>query len=81
MTKQKLWKGFKSGTKLFGNTIATLINTILLTLVYFIGVGITTLFAKIRKKHFLQNKPTSKDSYWSDLNLKKQPMEKYYRQF
>lgn len=73
-------KGFKKGMKGFGENITVIINSILLSFVYFIGVGPTSIIAKLFGKHFLDLK-YSKDSYWSDLNLKKKKLEDYYRQF
>jgi len=73
--------GFKKGTGNFGYNIALIINTILLILVYLMGVGLTSIFAKIVGKHFLETKLSKKETYWSDLNLKKKPIEEYYRQF
>ena len=75
-------KGLKKGFKKFGENTAVIVNFILLSLVYFVGVGITSLFAKIFNKHFLELKiDKSKDSYWEELNLTKEGIEKYYRQF
>jgi hypothetical protein len=45
------------------------------------AVGLTSIFAKIFKKHFLETKLPKDATYWSDLNLKNKPIEKYYRQF
>jgi len=73
-------KGFKKGMGNFGQNIAIIINTLLLSFVYFVGVGPTSIVAKIVGKHFLEIK-LSKSSYWSDLNLKKKSIEDYYRQF
>ena len=75
-------KGLKKGMENFGFNITLIINTILLTFVYVIGIGVTSIIAKIFRKHFLELK-VSKDkvSYWQDLNLKKKPIEEYYRQF
>ncbi len=78
---KQFFKGLRKGMQNFGHDIALIINTILLTFVYLIGVGLTSLFAKLFRKHFLETKLSKKDSYWSDLNLKKKPMEDYYRQF
>ena len=75
-------KGIKSGQKRFGESIATIVNSVLLSLVYFFGVGITSIFAKISRKHFLDLKlEKSKESYWEELNLNKEEIEKYYKQF
>ena len=72
--------GFKKGMSNFGSLISVIINTIMLTVVYFMGVGLTSIAAKISGRRFLETK-LSKKSYWSALNLKKKPLEKYYRQF
>jgi DNA polymerase II large subunit len=52
-----------------------------LTGVYIVGVGLTSLTARIFKKHFLDIKMKNVKSYWIDLNLKKKKIEEYYRQF
>jgi hypothetical protein len=75
-------KDFKSGQKIFTDNLAAIVNSILLTLVYFLGIGLTSIFAKIFRKHFLDTCPdSSKDSYWTELNLDNQPINNYYRQF
>ena len=78
----KFINGFLRGQKKFGENISIIINSILLTIVYFIGIGITSIFAKIFNKHFL-NLKLKKDekTYWEDLNLTKKSMKEYYRQF
>lgn len=82
MTKlNKFFKGFKNGMHSFGYDIALVINALLLTFVYFIGVGLTSIVAKIFRKRFLETKLSKKSTYWSDLSLKKRPIEEYYRQF
>lgn len=74
--------GFKRGQKKFGDSIAAIVNTVLLTVVYVIGVGFTTLFAKIARKEFLEMKTSeSTKSYWTELNLGTRKKEDYYRQF
>lgn len=72
--------GFKKGTTSFGENLATIVNSVLLTFVYLVGIGLTSLAAKLFKKSFLDLEP-KKDSYWTDLNLGKKPTEEYYRQF
>ena len=68
--------------KNFGENIATLINFLLLSIVYIFGVGITKIFAKLLRKNFLELKLNVKNkSYWSKLDLKKKEIEDYYRQF
>ena len=73
--------GFREGMKDFGHGIALIVNSFLLAIVYLVGVGFTAIFAKLFRKHFLDMKLSKKETYWSDLNLKKKSMEEYYRQF
>lgn len=74
--------GLKKGMNSFGGSISTIINSALLLTVYLIGVGLTSLFAKLIGKHFLETKVSKYEkTYWADLNLKKKDIEEYYRQF
>lgn len=67
---------------MLGHTISYLINSLILSLVYFIAIGPTVFIARLRKKHFLDLKlHREAKTYWIDLNLGKKPIEKYYRQF
>lgn len=75
-------EGIKKGQKNYGDNLASIVNSILLSLAYFLGAGLTSIFAKLSKKHFLDLKlDRSKDSYWEELNLEKERIESYYRQF
>ena len=74
------FNGFQEGIKGFSNNMSTIINFLLLSIIYLISVGFTSIVAKLFSKHFLNTKK-KKDSYWSNLNLKKKPIEEYYRQF
>jgi hypothetical protein len=77
----KFFSEFKDGMKNFGTTISIIVNSILLFLVYLIGVGLTFLLSKIFRKKFLDTKPENVKSYWKELNLKNQKKEECYRQF
>jgi len=81
MDLNKFFMGFKKGAASFGHNISLLINTMLLTVVYLLGVGLTSIIAKMVGKHFLEIKLSKNYTYWSDLKLKKKPIEEYYRQF
>jgi hypothetical protein len=82
MKLKEFFKGIKKGQKEFGEDIAQVINFILLTIVYFIGVGLTSIFAKIVGKSFLDlNIDKNVESYWEELNLEKDDIREYYRQF
>ncbi len=76
------FKGFVEGLKGFGLTINTLISALLLLIVYLIGIGITSIIAKISGKHFLdiQSAPQH-ETYWTELALEKKPIDNYYKQF
>jgi len=76
----EFFRGFRKGMKEFGENITALVNSVLLSIVYFLGVGLTSIAAKALGKHFL-DKRSRNDSYWSDINLKKKPLKDYYRQF
>ena len=73
-------EGFWAGMKRYGENITTLVNFILLVLVYFLGVGPPSIVAKLSGKKFLET-GIKDGSYWSDLNLKKKPIDDYLRQF
>jgi hypothetical protein len=60
---------------LFSEKIKNAVNFIVLSVVYFLGVGLTSIFAKIAGKHFLGLKKADKSaSYWKkrDLNSEKE---------
>ncbi len=74
--------GFRQGLKQFGYNINVIVNSVLLSIVYIFGVGVTAVFARLVGKRFLDVQLSrSRNSYWSDLDLKKRPIEDYYRQF
>ena len=82
MDIREFFVGFKKGMENFGENLSVLVNSVLLFIVYIVGVGLTSIFAKISEKHFLETKIQKyKNSYWSELNLKKESKDSYYRQF
>jgi len=74
-------KGFLAGMRGFGRSISMVINVILLSVVYFLGVGMTSLVAKLTGKRFLDLREFRKESYWLDLETKKKSINDYYKQF
>jgi hypothetical protein len=80
MNNGGFFEGVKKGMHLFGQNIANLMNVILLSIVYLLGVGLTSMIAKFAGKRFLDWK-RGEGSYWKTLNLKKKKMDEYYRQF
>ena len=78
---KEFFAGFKEGQKNFGESIAVIINSIVLSIVYFIGIGLTSVIMKLLGNTFLElevNKNSK--TYWEELNLNKKPIEEYYRQ-
>ena len=72
--------GFRKGFKDFSDLIANIVNFVLLSVVYFIGVGIVALGSRIVGKKFL-NLKSGENSSWVKRNLSKMPMEEYRRMF
>jgi len=72
---------FKEGMFEFGQTIAIIINSVLLLLVYFIGVGPTSVIAKLAGKEFLDTERIGKTTYWVDTDSSNRSDESYYSQF
>ena len=66
--------------KQLGEFVSNFVNFVLLLPVYLLGIGLTSLIAKLFKKQFLDYKIfKKKQSYWSDVKPHKK--ESYYRQF
>jgi large-conductance mechanosensitive channel len=78
---KQFFSGFLKGFKDFGHIITNIVNFILLSIVYFVGIGPTSIVAKISGKHFLDLKKKKTDSYYTKKDIKKEPIENYYRQF
>jgi hypothetical protein len=49
--------------------------------VYFIGVGITSIFVRFSEKDVLFLKKIEEKSHWKEYNLKTQKKEDYERMF
>lgn len=82
MNDKGFFQGFYKGIKSFGENISILVNSILLTIVYLVGVGLTSLCAGFADKNFLEKEISpEKKSYWSELDIRKKTLEEYYRQF
>ena len=76
----KLVTKFFKVVKKFGEVVSNVINSVLLFFVYVFGIGLTSIVAKLFKKHFLDLKLfRKKKTYWSDIKPHKK--ESYYRQF
>jgi len=78
---KKIWNFINSVLEPISKLISGIVNFILLSIVYFIGVGLVSISAKIFRKHFLELKRQNKSSNWDEHKVTKQPLEKYYRTF
>jgi large-conductance mechanosensitive channel len=76
-----VWNEIKAGFHDFGKYITNIVNFFLLLIVYFIGVGLSSVINKLNKKKSLDLTSRSSKSYWKDYNLKKEKKSNYYRQF
>ena len=81
MEKVKLFfRGFYEGFKLFGLVISTIVNFILLMIVYFTAIGLTSVIGKAFKKEFLEQKKR-KRTYWKTRKSKKPSIKESERMF
>jgi len=65
--------------RMIGKIFSMIINFILLSIVYFIGIGLTSIIAKsIFKKHFLDIKGSNN---WINIENKSKKLEDYERMY
>ncbi len=80
-SKTILLSRFFRGFKKFGKVITTIVNSILLTILYFVGIGITSIIGKyIFKKDFLEFN-TKKDSYFIKNEESNKTIDEHRRLF
>ncbi|MEK6984227.1 MAG: hypothetical protein AABX33_06660 [Nanoarchaeota archaeon] len=78
---KKIWTAIKSILEPVAEIISSIVNFILLFIVYLIGVGSVSIIMKLFRRHFLELKKQNKHSNWQGRNVEKEPLEKYYRTF
>mgnify|MGYP001579666641 CR=1 FL=1 len=76
-----IWDFIKGVLEPFARAISSIVNFILLSIVYFIGIGPVSVLMKLFGKHFLELKKHNRKSNWDDHKVTKQPLEQYYRTF
>lgn len=82
MALKTFFTGLKTGFHTFGESINKLVNTLLLSVTYIVGVGSVSVIAKLQKKKLLDLKTEkSKETYYQSLMLTKKSKKEYYRQF
>lgn len=78
---RKILNAIKIFLEPIAKLISNIVNLILLFVVYFVGIGIVSIFMKIFGKHFLEIKKKNKKSNWYGHIVTRQPLENYYRTF
>ena len=80
MSNLKLFiRGFMKGFRNFSHVITDVVNFIFLLIVYIFGIGPVSIISKAFGKHFMDLKKSG--SSWVKRDLKKRPIEEYYRSF
>ena len=64
-----------------GKIISSMVNFILLSIVYFLGIGLTSIIAKIFNKKFLDLKKENKKTYWEEKEMSDKEFQDCFRQF
>ena len=82
---QAIWKAVKifwAAFKKFGEFMASIINFFLLIPVYFIGIGVSSLFMKLSNEEAMNiEKKEKQKTYWKEYNLGTKKKEEYKRMF
>jgi len=79
---KEFFNGVYEGSKLFGYSAANIINSILLAVVYFVGVGPVSVIGRLLGKRFLDlEKDITPGSYWKERKQEKLSKDDHYRQF
>lgn len=79
--KNRALKIFIKYFKKFNLFLTKAINTILLSIVYFVGIGITSVIGKIFHKRFLDMELKEKKTYWIEIEDREKTREDYKRMF
>ena len=79
--KGGFFSGCKVGATEFLTAITIFNNFLLLSLAYFLGVGLSKI-ALLLATPFIKNKRHGKpDTYWSEIQIGGKPSDSYYRPF
>ena len=82
MKKVSFFKEYLETFKKFSKIIQKIVNTIVRSLSYFIGAGLSVLIMRITKKKLMGagiNK--NKETYWEEIQQKKQSLNESLKQF
>lgn len=81
MAAKPFCKGLKEGFEIVGKMIANIINTVLLLVIYFVGIGLAALFVKLAGQDLMPLENKDAKSYYSEKNIEKGKIDDYYNQF
>jgi hypothetical protein len=74
--------GWLAGFRKVGESVAVVVNAVLLSIAYVVGVGPIAVIGKLSRKRWLDVRFKSADeSYWEEHVLSTEAMDKYRRQF
>jgi len=78
----KIWEAIKKGFLAFSHFMQKIVNTILLSIVYFIGIGLTSLILKLFGKRFMELKlDKHAKSYYKNCDATKKQKSDFYRMY
>ena len=80
-TKNKSLLIIASCFRKFNLLVSSAITAFALSVVYFVGVGLTSLFGKMFGKKFLDHSHGKKDTYWTKPLEDENTVERYKRMF
>ena len=81
---EKLKSALKSFLKILEKItkpIGIVVSAILLTLVYFVVIGLAAMVGMIFRRDFIDSKKKGPDTYWKDADFSGSDIKKYYRQY
>ncbi|QQG39505.1 MAG: hypothetical protein HYS81_03930 [Candidatus Aenigmatarchaeota archaeon] len=81
MSFKEFATGFKSGFQGFGHFVSDVVNFVLLTFVWLIGIGPASVLGKFTGKKFLDMELVMRESYWVAYVVKTEPLESYEKQY
>ena len=83
MEKLKLlFKGFIEGFHEFGFTVSTILNFVLLSIVFIFGIGLVSIYTKLTNKKVLPLKAEiQENSYWTNKKNRNATIEDSLKPF
>lgn len=76
----ELIKGFKDGFKRYNTVMYSIINFVLVSIIYFFGVGLSKLIVKLLKIKLL-NQDTNKNSSWEKISYEFETEDDFFNQY